>query len=273
MERNLGAAAIQSAQHLKSHAMHGTGVHFQTQYDAHTGRGCGVEAMPRGTRPQDVETSDACFVPIDKQLQLISKLRTSFLQQCCEVVASWNLAAGAMRTSLSVKVASRQINEDFCNTLRRVLQAAGLPGEHLELGIIGSTQISDFDFVVECLLRCKAFGVRVAIDDFGSGSNLEQIARLPIDALKLDKALLYRMQDSRKSAAIVRCVFALGKEAGITIMAHGVRSEDQLTTLQRLGCHQVQGTLFCRPAPAAQAKKMLHSIWGNRNTTRHCYAS
>jgi EAL domain-containing protein (putative c-di-GMP-specific phosphodiesterase class I) len=239
-------------------------VHFQAQYDVKSGRGCGVEALARWIGPKGGEVPPTVFIPVAERLQLIGELGRSVLQQSCEIVTKWEFSPPD-QPSLSVNVSSQQINEGFCDVVAHILRTTGLPGERLELEVTESSLIGDFEYVVECLLRWKALGVRIAIDDFGTGySNLNYIARLPVDRLKLDMSFVHRMLHDRKTAAIVRSVFALGREIGITVLAEGVESEKQLGALERLGCRQVQGYLFARPAPAGEARALLASVWGDR---------
>jgi EAL domain-containing protein (putative c-di-GMP-specific phosphodiesterase class I) len=111
----------------------------------------------------------------------------------------------------------------------------------------------------------KAIGVRIAIDDFGTGySGLSYLSRLPVDRLKLDKSLVQNLACRWRDVAIMRSVIAMGRDLGIAVIAEGVETEQQLAMLRQLGCPQVQGYLFARPAPPAEAYRVLASRWGVR---------
>jgi predicted signal transduction protein with EAL and GGDEF domain len=103
------------------------------------------------------------------------------------------------------------------------------------------------------------------LNDFGTGySSLSYLSRLPVDRLKLDKSLIRRLTTERKDAVIVRSIIALGKDLGVSVIAEGVETEQQLQMLQELGCLQVQGYLLARPGPPEGVQALLMSRWGIR---------
>jgi EAL domain-containing protein (putative c-di-GMP-specific phosphodiesterase class I) len=134
----------------------------------------------------------------------------------------------------------------------------------LELEITENAFMLDANRSIECLREWRRLGVRVAVDDFGSGhSSLDYLAHLPVDRLKLDPSLIRLMISSPKSAAIVRTILAAGSTLGIDVIAEGVETEDQLRMLTQLGCPGAQGYLLGRPMTAAQAQVVLTKPWGN----------
>ena len=99
------------------------------------------------------------------------------------------------------------------------------------------------------------------MDDFGTGySGLSQIARLPIDALKIDRAFIAEMTTSSEHMAIVSTIISLAKALGMFVVAEGVETEDQAVRLQALGCDEAQGYLFSRPSPAGQMAQLLAAV-------------
>jgi EAL domain-containing protein (putative c-di-GMP-specific phosphodiesterase class I) len=239
-------------------------VHYQAQYEVDGGRGCGVEALARWTLRDGMEVSPTVFIPIAERTSLICRLGAWVLQQACETVASWG-GAGGQAPTLSVNVSAHQIDDVFYDTIKRVLASTGLAAERLELEITESALIGDTEAAIECIERYRALGVRIAIDDFGTGySSLCYLARLPIDRLKLDKSFVHRMTCEKKTAAIVKSVLALGAEMDITVLAEGIETERQFAMLQDWGCKQVQGFLFAKPAPAAEARALMMTRFGAR---------
>jgi EAL domain-containing protein (putative c-di-GMP-specific phosphodiesterase class I) len=93
---------------------------------------------------------------------------------------------------------------------------------------------------------------------------LSYLSRLPVDRLKLDKSFVHRMTVEKKTAAIVRSVLALGEDMGMMVVAEGIETERELAMLQHMGCRQVQGFLFAKPAPAQEARSLLMMPWGAR---------
>jgi EAL domain-containing protein (putative c-di-GMP-specific phosphodiesterase class I) len=111
---------------------------------------------------------------------------------------------------------------------------------------------------VQKLSQLRAAGMRVFMDDFGTGySGLSQIARLPIDALKIDRAFIAEMTTSSEHMAIVSTIINLAKALGMFVVAEGVETAEQAVRLQELGCHEAQGYLFSHPLPAGQTAQLL----------------
>jgi EAL domain-containing protein (putative c-di-GMP-specific phosphodiesterase class I) len=239
-------------------------VHFQPQYEVDGGRGCGVEALARWTLRDGQEVSPTVFIPIAERSSLICRLGAWVLDHACETLAAWG-GAGCQAPTLSVNVSTHQINEEFCGTIERIIERTGFAAERLELEITESALIVDAESAIESLERCRALGVHIAIDDFGTGySSLYYLSRLPVDRLKLDKSFVHRMTYEKKTAAIVKSVLALGAEMDITVLAEGIETERQFAMLQDWGCKQVQGFLFAKPVPAAEARALLMVPFGAR---------
>jgi EAL domain-containing protein (putative c-di-GMP-specific phosphodiesterase class I) len=115
------------------------------------------------------------------------------------------------------------------------------------------------------LKRWKVLGVRIAVDDFGSGySSLGYLSRLPVDRLKLDQSLIYRMTVDTRGAIVVRSILLLAAELGLDVIAEGVETELQFQMLTDMGCPQAQGYLLGRPMPVKPAQASMRKPWGNR---------
>jgi EAL domain-containing protein (putative c-di-GMP-specific phosphodiesterase class I) len=108
------------------------------------------------------------------------------------------------------------------------------------------------------LLQLRQAGLHVFMDDFGTGySGLSQIASLPLDAVKIDRAFIAAMTMSAEAMTIVSAIVNLAKALGLFVVAEGVETEEQAARLQSLGCHEAQGYLFSRPLPAGEVMKLL----------------
>jgi len=239
-------------------------LHYQPQYDLGSGRGSGVEALARWSRLDGEQVPPAFFISVAEQLGLIDALGTSVLSRACSAMCEWP-NGGLVPPTLSVNISAQQINERFCRTVGHILKATGFPAERLELEITESALIEDVDLASQCLNEWKALGVHIALDDFGTGyCGLNYLARLPIDRLKLDKSFVQRMPFERKTAAIVRSVFALGKELDISVLAEGIETERQCEMLAVFGCRDVQGDLLAKASAIDQARTLLMQPWGQR---------
>jgi EAL domain-containing protein (putative c-di-GMP-specific phosphodiesterase class I) len=186
------------------------------------------------------------------------------LEEACTTAATWH-ACGEAAPIVCVNVSPRQISRGFCALLAGTLEQTGFPAAQLELEITEGILIERPEFARECLAQWKRLGVRIALDDFGSGySGLSYLSRLPVDRIKIDKSLIHRMTADAKTAAIVRAVISLGADLGFAVLAEGVESEAQLAMLMGMGCQQVQGFLLAMPACAAETEALLGTHWGKR---------
>ena len=200
----------------------------------------------RGTlRPDD-------FVPLAEKTGLIQALDQLALHGACAQLAAWR-AAGAVDARVSVNVSVIQAARGGLD--KRVLAALathGVPPEGLLIELTESALVDEFDAVVGELERLRAVGVRVQIDDFGTGfSALGALGRLPIDLLKIDRSFIADLETSRSQRAIVTAIVALARTLGIEVVAEGVESAAQLAFVRSLGCPMVQGLAFSGPCDAA----------------------
>jgi diguanylate cyclase (GGDEF)-like protein len=240
-------------------------LHYQPQFEVHSGRASGVEVLARWFRANGDAIEPRVFIPLAEQTGLISALGSWVLQEACETVAGWHIP-GEPAPTLCVNVSTHQIDDSMCAVIRRAVERAGFPAEQLELEITEGSLMRNPEAVLECLRQWKVLGVRIAIDDFGTGySSFSYLSRLPVDRLKLDKSLIHSLTTKRKDAAIVRSIIALGKDLGVGVIAEGVETEQQFQMLQDLGCLQVQGYLLARPGPPEDVHPMLMSRWGMRH--------
>jgi EAL domain-containing protein (putative c-di-GMP-specific phosphodiesterase class I) len=243
---------------------HALGIHYQPQFELHTGRGCGVEALARWTLATGQIIAPSVFIPFAERAGMIHALGAWVLKSACETAYAW-CARDAQRTTLSVNVSALQINEEFCNVIGRTLQESGFPAKYLELEITESALVDNTDVTIECLKQWKQLGVQIAVDDFGTGySSLNYLSRLPVDRLKLDQSLVHRMTLDARSAIVMRWIISLGADLGMDVIAEGVETEQQFQMLEDLGCPRVQGYLLGRPMPPKQAQLALRKAWGNR---------
>jgi EAL domain-containing protein (putative c-di-GMP-specific phosphodiesterase class I) len=139
---------------------------------------------------------------------------------------------------------------DLVGLVHTVLLETGLSPSRLELEITESVLIDDFPSAVSILRRLKQLGVRIAMDDFGSGySSLSYLQSFPFDKIKIDKTFVANLDHSPQSAAIIRAVIGLGRGLELPIVAEGVETKSQLDFLTREACDQVQGYVVGRPLP------------------------
>lgn len=253
---------LELAETLRLRKLH---VEYQPQFELHSGRACGAEALARWLRSTGEIVSPSVFIRLAERSSMIHALGAWVLGTACQTAAAWCNRA-SRPTTLSVNVSALQINEEFSKVIERVLEQTQFPANRLELEITESALIANPAVTIEHLKAWKQFGVRIALDDFGTGySSLSYLTRLPVDRLKLDRSLIHRMTLDKKSHAVMRSIVSLGAELDMQVIAEGVETEEQLQMLTDLGCPQVQGYLLGRPMPARQIQIVLNKAWGNRS--------
>ena len=221
---------------------------YQPIVSVESGKTHSVEALLRWQQP------DGSFIPPDEFIAVAEEsglmLRTGeyALERACQQFALWR-ESGSTLSHVCVNVAKVQLmNADFIATVKRVLQKTGLKPDDLELEISERGVLSgDFDVVAQ-LTELKELGVRLSIDDFGTGdSAIAYLKELPVDTLKIDRSYIAGFVDAGKDIAIASAMVALGQRLDLRVVAEGVETDEQLNVLRELGCDSYQGFLFAKP--------------------------
>jgi EAL domain-containing protein (putative c-di-GMP-specific phosphodiesterase class I) len=142
-----------------------------------------------------------------------------------------------------------------------VLLETGLAPERLELEITDGVLINDSLRALSILRRLKALGVKIAMDDFGTGyASLSSLQSFPFDKIKIDRTFIAGVDSNQQSAAIVRAVLSLSSALHLPVIAEGVETENERAFLMREGCHEIQGYLIGRPQPIASYANLTHGV-------------
>ena len=235
-------------------------LHYQPELDIATGQVVGVEALVRWAHPERGLLAPAEFIPLAEETGLIVPLGARVLQEACRQVEAWQPRKGdGAPIVLSVNLATRQLMApDLPDEVESALAAAGLDPSLLCLEITESVLLEDATASARALHRLKAIGVQVGVDDFGTGfSSLTYLKRFPVDMLKIDRSFVEGLGHDREDRAIVASVVDLAHAFGLTTIAEGVETVEQLAELRRIGCEQGQGYLWSRPLPAADARRWI----------------
>ena len=209
----------------------------------------GFEALARWHHPVRGFVPPGDFIPIAEESGLIVEMGEWILREACREAASWMVPL-----QVAVNLSPAQFTHgDLVGLVHSILLETGLTPDRLELEITEGVLIEDFDRGLSLLRRLKALGVRISMDDFGSGySSLSYLQAFPFDKIKIDRAFVINLGRNPQSAAIVRAVIDLGHGLEMSIVAEGVETEAQLGFLSEEGCDAVQGYLIGRPAPICQ---------------------
>ncbi len=241
-------------------------LHFQPQVDARANRIVGVEVLLRWHHPQLGQQSPALFIQVLEESGLILEVGSWILDQACEACARL-LDEGlidAGEFSLCVNISPKQFRQnDFVERVLRSLDEHHLPRYMLKLEITEGIVIQNLEDTIGKMRELKRHGVTFAMDDFGTGySSLTYLKRLPVDALKIDQTFVRDAPNDSNDAEIVRAIVAMAHSLGLTVIAEGVELTEQLTFLQRQGCHLYQGYLFSRPLALAEFRRLLAETSG-----------
>ncbi|MDO9413027.1 MAG: bifunctional diguanylate cyclase/phosphodiesterase [Pseudolabrys sp.] len=228
-------------------------LHYQPIIAAHGGRIVGVEALLRWTHPQRGAIGPAVFIPVAEQMGLMDTLGAFVLRRALQEAKRWpDLYIAVNLSPLQVR------DHTIVDVVRSALEESGVPPSRLMLEITEGVLIDNPEEMVRRIEDLHALGVRVALDDFGSGySNLSYLQRFPLDKLKIDRSFVVALGTSANGGVIIQAIVALGRALGLSVLVEGVETEQQRVLLRLAGCDEMQGFLFAKPAPAATIDRLL----------------
>ena len=233
-------------------------LYYQPIVDARTRQIQGFETLMRWKHPTLGMVPPVRFIPIAETNGLINLLGAWALKAACVQLKQFEEAA-RRKLYMSVNISPRQFRSDkFLDVLDDALAFSGLGGDQLVLEITEGTLMVDPAHAEAVLARMAERRARIAIDDFGTGySSLAYLKRFPISVLKVDRAFVKDLPHAVKDAAICNAVLDLAKHLGLSVVAEGVETEEQLHYLEQRGCEFIQGYLTGKPMPAHVAMAAL----------------
>jgi diguanylate cyclase (GGDEF)-like protein len=228
-------------------------LHYQPIVAAQGARVVGVEALLRWTHATRGPIGPALFVPVAEQMGLMDALGAFVLRRALWEAKRWpDLYVAVNLSPLQVRDAS------IVDLVRSALAESEVAPSRLMLEITEGVLIDNPDEMVKRIEDLHALGVRIALDDFGSGySNLGYLQRFPLDKLKIDKSFVAALGNSANGGVIIQAIVALGRALGLSVLVEGVETEQQRVLLRLAGCDEMQGYLFAKPAPAKAIDRLL----------------
>jgi len=228
-------------------------VHYQPIVSASGARIVGVEALMRWTHATRGIIGPATFIPVAEQIGLMDTLGAFVLRRALGEAKRWpDLYIAVNLSPLQVR------DRGIVDLVRSALAESGVPPSRLMLEITEGVLVDNPDEMLRRIKDLHKLGVRIALDDFGSGySNLGYLQRFPLDKLKIDKAFVAALGTSSNGGVIIQAIVALGRALGLTVLVEGVETEQQRVLLRLAGCDEMQGFLFARPAPAKAIDRLL----------------
>jgi diguanylate cyclase (GGDEF)-like protein/PAS domain S-box-containing protein len=226
---------------------------FQPVVRAADSRCVSVEALIRWHHPERGLLAPGEFIPMAEQRRLMQRIGRWTMRQALRAARDWHVRrAGDTPLAVSINLSSMEFHDaDFADSVAALLREEGVGGEHLVIELTEQVLMDDIDRVKRTLARLKHLGVRIAIDDFGSGhSSLMHLKELAVDQIKIDPAFVRGLPGDGSALAIARAVVQLAHGLGLQVTAEGVETDAQRQALVDMGCDELQGYLFTKPLPA-----------------------
>ena len=233
---------------------------YQPIVQVDSSRVAGVEALLRWSHPVRGEIRPDVFIPIAEETGLIVPIGRWVVQDATTRLAEWKRVSPDLAPGhVSVNVAGPQLQDPgFPLDVAEALRRSGLEPHELILEVTETSLIEDTVASASCFAQLRELGVRLAIDDFGSGySALNYLRRFPMDILKIDRSFVQGVSTASEDAALTRAMIAMAAALGLDVVAEGVEDDDQLSELQALDCGMAQGFLFSRAVPPDALLELL----------------
>ncbi len=238
-------------------------LYYQPKFDAASEKIVGLEALLRWNAPGQGMVSPDVFLPLLEETGLILPIGAWVMMQAVEDFRRWT-QMGLDPPRIAVNVSALQIsNAGFMDVVLTATDQLSSEEHGLDIEITESILMADLDRSIQMLARLKEAGVGVYVDDFGTGyCSLQYLARLPVDALKIDQSFVSIMEISQNDLAVVSTIISLSRRLGLAVVAEGVETRNQAEMLRSMGCDQLQGYLFSRPLSAEQMEVSLATTYG-----------
>jgi len=236
-------------------------LHYQPKVDGRSGRVCGLEALIRWQDPETGLVPPMKFIPILEETGMILEVGQWAIRKALEDSRPWRMKDGSP-PRIAVNVSPIQLQQrSFVEAVRRSVEEAGGEGCQLDLEITEGLIMRNIEENIPKLSAIREMGLQIAIDDFGTGySSLAYLAKLPVNALKIDRSFIVTMTSNPQSMTIVSTIISLAHSLDLKVIAEGVDAEEQAKYLRLLSCDEMQGYLFSRPVPPDKVEDLLNGI-------------
>jgi EAL domain-containing protein (putative c-di-GMP-specific phosphodiesterase class I) len=231
---------------------------YQPVLDLESGAIVAVEALLRWDHPERGVIPPAEFIPLAEETRLIVPIGRWVIGEACRQAAELQRLPGAVPgLTVQVNLSPRQLDDPcLVDDVASAIAGAGIDPETLVLELTESELTADLDAAAPTLLRLKALGVRLALDDIGTGhSRWSYLRSFPVDIIKLDRELI--ASGDGADARLTRALLGLGRELQLETIAEGIERPEQLSELREMGCDRGQGFLFARPMDAGELADRL----------------
>ncbi|MHB1998967.1 MAG: putative bifunctional diguanylate cyclase/phosphodiesterase [Solirubrobacteraceae bacterium] len=238
---------------------------YQPIFHLRSRRVVGVEALVRWRHPRLGIVPPNEFIPLAEESGLIVPIGRWVLDRACRQVAAW--AAAGLRTGVSVNVSAYQLGrDDFVEDVQAALAASAIEPSALTLELTETALMRDVQAACKYLEEIKELGVRVAVDDFGTGyASLSHLQRLPVDILKIDRSFVTALngqdwsRELLRSSELLEAILGVARALSLSVVAEGIEQQAQVAALESMGCEMGQGFLMARPAAPEAIGELLRA--------------
>lgn len=237
-------------------------LHYQPKVAAGNGELIGFEALLRWRSPDRGMVAPVDFIPLLEETGMILEVGRWVLQQAAADYREWQ-RMGLRPVPIAVNLSAIQMRQaDFAEAI--ISSTSGSSGEDaaaIDLEITESVLMEDIDRTIPSLQRLREAGFHIAIDDFGTGySSFSYLTKIPLDSIKIDRSFVKEMTTNASQKTVVSTIILLAHALGLKVIAEGVETDDQRAQLLSIGCDEIQGYLYGKPMPAAEAIRLLSRL-------------
>jgi diguanylate cyclase (GGDEF)-like protein/PAS domain S-box-containing protein len=232
---------------------------YQPSVDLLTGGLAGAEALVRWQHPDRGLLPPGAFLDVAEETGLIVPMGAWVVEEACRRLAEWRRRPESTFMRLSLNLGARELTHpDAVTTVLGAVRRTGVDPGALTIEVTESTAMADRDTGFRALRDLSGEGVHVAIDDFGTGySSLDQLRRMPVDMVKVDRSFVGGMSTDTTDRELVAAVIGMGRALNLDVVAEGIETEEQAAALREMGCGYGQGYLFAKPLPPEELDDVL----------------
>lgn len=235
-------------------------LYYQPKIESATDQLHGAEALIRWNDPDHGMTAPGSFLHILESSGFIVEVGNWVLEEGFKQLASW-ISQGLWNTQhrLSINISARQFqNEEFPGVVIKLLEKTSVPAQCVDIEITEHSVINDVKKAVAKMEQLNSRGVTFSLDDFGTGySSLGYLKTLPVATLKIDKSFISDITENKSDKALVNSIIAISKNLGLSVVAEGIETHEQMLLLKQYDCDFLQGYYFNKPLPADEFTKLL----------------
>ena len=231
---------------------------YQAQIDLETNQITGVEALLRWAHPELGTVSPVEFIPLLEDTGMIKDVGRWVLRNACRMCKSLH-DQGFGDISIAINISPVQFEDSkIVETIGNIISESGLPANYLELELTEGTIMRNAEQAAITLSKLNKMGIALAIDDFGTGySSLSYLQKFPLNTLKIDRSFISDITVNNGDSSIVSAIVSMAHSLGLTVVAEGVDTIEQLELLREKNCEYVQGYLFSKPIPQVEVEQLL----------------